>query len=335
MRIPAISILLLFTLTSLSQELKIGDFKSLPLDVSARENPVFDANGDACAIIKTRTGIQGIKFASDLEIKKIELRDGEYWLWVPPGTHIISIETSDFPKIEFTLPNYTEEFNVYIIYLSAILPGKTVYTPPRTVSFLTKPRKAEVYINNIFYGFTPVQINTPYDQFEYKLKKKKYLFMEGTDSIIDRPLLISRKLKRDPQAKGLFLLASSGVGFHENGIFWGMSIGKLGRTGGYFTLMARIPDKTLMFYELRSVLFVGGINQKIAKNFFLNLGIGSTNVSIPPETFVFNAGLILRTSNRLLLNFGATSIIWDPFHTKGFEYKFDELDINFGLGYNF
>ena len=62
--------LLLFSVRAFAQEFKVSDFKSLHFDVSARENPVLDANGDACAMIKIRTGLTDLKFSSDHEIIK-------------------------------------------------------------------------------------------------------------------------------------------------------------------------------------------------------------------------------------------------------------------------
>jgi len=84
-------VFLSITINLSSQDLKVGDFKSLPLDVSARTNPVFDANGDACAIIKVRTGLDSLRFSGDLKIRKIEKHEGEFWLRVSTYLQKITI----------------------------------------------------------------------------------------------------------------------------------------------------------------------------------------------------------------------------------------------------
>jgi len=107
-----------------AQEIKVTDFRVEPRDISARENAVKDANGDACALIKTRTGLQNLKFSSDLGILKIENHEGEYWLWVSPNTKQINIEADGIGKLEYKLPAYAEQYNVYVIFLTAILPDE-------------------------------------------------------------------------------------------------------------------------------------------------------------------------------------------------------------------
>ncbi len=65
-----------------SQDLRVGEFKRLPNDISAREHRVNDVNLEACAIIKVRTGLNNVKFFSNLSVEKVERRSGEYWVWV-------------------------------------------------------------------------------------------------------------------------------------------------------------------------------------------------------------------------------------------------------------
>jgi hypothetical protein len=236
-RITTILFIVFFTQSLFSQEIQVNEFKSLPLDISAREKVVKDPNGDVCSIIKVRIGLQDIQFSGDLGINKMEFHDGEYWLWVPPGTHKLTLETSLYPKMDFELPVYTEEYNVYIVFLSITTPEKKEYLPARLASFTTKPWHAQVFINDIYYGKTPIQVDIPFDTFKYSIRKKKFLFVEGTDSIKEEPLLYSHWLEIDPNAKRLFMLASTGYGFNQYGIFGGLSLGTMGRKGYYFTFM--------------------------------------------------------------------------------------------------
>ena len=113
---PAICIVLaLCSLTIGAQEIRIRDFRTDTRDISARENPVYDANGDACSLIKARCGIgEGIAFESDLGVRKIDKREGEYWIWVTPGTRKLAVTLSDTITHRFELPQLTEEYKVYI-----------------------------------------------------------------------------------------------------------------------------------------------------------------------------------------------------------------------------
>jgi hypothetical protein len=330
--VPGLSVL---TIIVNSQELKVSDYKIAPLDISARENVVYDPNGDACAIIKARTGIQDMKFSSDLEIKKVEFHDGEYWLWVPPGTHKIGMEAPDFPKIEFTLPDYTAEFNVYIIFLTAVLPETTVYKPAKTVSFITKPAGAEVFINDIFYGFTPLAMNIPFEIFRYRVQSKTFIPETAADTITDKPLDYYFKLKKDPRGTRFYAMAGGGVVLSEKDLLWGFSIGTLGKIGSSFTVSLHKPDSE----ELRHMSFVFGINPRITDNIFICTGLGFAYIR--SEYFnVVNAGITLRTNKRLLFNLNSNLLFYQSHynslsqsHKKRLVYQTNDLSL--GIGYNF
>jgi hypothetical protein len=243
-------VFLFFTATVSSQDLKVGDFKSLPLDVSARENPVMDVNGTPCALIKVRTGLNNVSFFSNLAIEKIEHRTGEYWVWVSPGTTQLRIAVQDFPLLDYKLPELTEERNVYVILLIATFPEKIIYKDTAEfqsfVSFITEPQGANVYINNLFYGITPLKVNIADTVFSYRIEKKRFLPVSGNDTIKDKLASIDLKLEPDFRVKRYFIEFDYGINTYVNrdeialndgGLsnLFGFSIGRAGKTGYYLS----------------------------------------------------------------------------------------------------
>lgn len=235
-------VLISFTFRISAQEIKVTEFRSDPRDISARENVVYDANGDACALIKTRSGLQNLKFSCDLGIHKIENHDGEYWLWVSPNTRQINIEAEGIGKLQYKLPSFTEEYNVYVIFLTAILPDKILYQSINTFKIETNPSKAEVYINKAFLGHSPLNINIPDTSFKYKIRKKGWTSETGdfTYNEIRNELFIP--LEKDPKANSVFLIASCG-GNKFGTPFFGFQTGMIGKTGWYISYVPSVRAK--------------------------------------------------------------------------------------------
>lgn len=233
--------LCLLTFSLYAQEIKVENFSSQPLDLSAREYAVFDANGDACAIIKIRTGLDSLSFSGDLEIRKTEKKEGEYWLWVSPLTHLIDIRESGKDLLKYKLPLYTEESAVYTISLISTLPDRVVIKGSRIVTISAKPKKAEVYVNNAYMGKSPVSISSIDDTLMYEVRKKKYLPVSSFYEIKDKNELFL-KLNRDPKANRMFFSIFTG-GNKLGTLFYGINVGQIGRTGWYLSLVPSIRNK--------------------------------------------------------------------------------------------
>jgi hypothetical protein len=263
------------------------------------------------------------------------------------------MEAPDFPKIEFTLPEYTEEFNVYIIFLTAVLPEKTVYKPANTVSFDSKPRNSEVFINDVFYGLTPITMNIPNEVFEYKVQLKTFITETATDTIMGKPREYYFKLRKDPKATRFYSIITGGVVLKENKMLWGFNIGTLGKIGSSFSVYLHkpgpgeapgiYPDTTGMLVipsaSDRRERFVFGINPRITNKIFISTGIGFA-YSSSRYSNILNAGLIIRTNNRILFNLN-TNLLFSKSHFDDFgnysknHLVYDATDLNFGVGYNF
>jgi hypothetical protein len=240
-----IQVLISLSILISAQEIKVTEFRSAIRDISARENAVLDANGDACAIIKTRTGLRNLKFSCDLEIRKIENHDGEYWLWVSPNTSKISIEAEGLGSLDYNLPKYTEEYNVYVLFLTAILPDKIIYKNINSVLIQTEPDNAEVYINSAFMGYSPIRINTPEDTLRYEIQKKKYISITGELKYSDKQNELDVHLKKSNR---VFVISS--VGGNKLGTtFFGLQTGKIGHTGWYFSVVPPLMGKEYIMSE--------------------------------------------------------------------------------------
>ena len=357
MRTHFLIILLFFSFSAFSQEIKVSNFKSEPLDISARENKVLDANGDACAIIKTRTGLKNLKFSSDLEIKKIEVREGEYWLWVSPGTKKLIIEADQFPKTEYVLPQYASEYNVYIVFLAIVLPEKVVYNDVSSILFNSKPKKADVYVNDIFYGKTPLKVNITSDVYNYKIQKESFLTVNSSDSI-NKDIFV--RLDRDPNSKSFFLLAN--IYYNKyNKAFYGYTFGKLGKTSWYFSQGILVqqnkieecrnegvyvetgdPEMPFVFERTCNETYAnifrlnGGITQRVIKNGYLLMGVGiNLNEGFNYQEFTgltCQLGAIYRLNNYIIFNFSGL-FNFELYRAQEIYYKV--ADISFGLGINF
>jgi hypothetical protein len=311
-------ILVILTLNLYSQEIRVGEFKSLPLDVSARENPVFDANGDACAIIKIRTGLDSLKFSGDLEIRRIGKHEGEFWLWVSPMTHKIKIESEGNIMLQYEMPVFAQESAVYIINLIVTLPDKIVIRESHTVKILTKPHKAEIYINDKYMGHSPIDFSTTDDIFGYEIRKKKYSTCNSSFEIKDNLNELLVQLDRDPKANRMF--ASLFTGGNKLGtLFYGIKVGQMGKTGWYVSFVPSLRNKNnigtvfdlALFSLSQTDLFIDINYDKIAR---------ITGVS--PEGYYFK--LIDKNNtfyNHFRIKLGITQKI------------FKNVFLNIGLGY--
>lgn len=214
------------------QEIKISEFTTLPNDISAREHPIEDTHGTGCSLIKIRSGIEEIVFSSDYEIVKIEKHAGEYWLWISPESSYIEIETKYSDPIKYELPSVLVEYNVYLIYLEAISPPQVKYQRVNSINFITKPSKAQLFINGAFMGNTPALLKLPLDTFQYTLKKKLFSDIEEKFVFDELNTVLFHRMQKDPFARRIFFtinLSNNKFGTPFPTIQFGM----LGNTGMY------------------------------------------------------------------------------------------------------
>jgi hypothetical protein len=316
---PTCKTVLFFLLINLplgisAQEINVSGFRVDPRDISARENTVVDANGDACAIIKLRSGAQNLEFSTDMGIRKIENHDGEYWLWVPPNTSQITIQSEELGVLEYNLPVMTEEYIVYVLFLTILQPDKTKIRNADTLIVETDPPGAKFFMDKAFMGVTPLSIDIATDTFQYEIRKKKYIPVKDSFIYSKTQKEISIPLELGPDANRWYLMLTGTGG--KPGIFGGIETGRVGKTGLYIsfappvrtskyiaTIVGYNPSTLVMDadnfqsivgespsdYYLKIIphnntfynnfRLKAGITQKVFSNTFLKVGLGFFEVT--------------------------------------------------------
>jgi hypothetical protein len=285
---------ILFTNKITGQELKMSGFRYVPLDISARENPVFDGNGDPCGLIKVRCGLKDIGFESDLGVQKITRKEGEYWIWIPGGTNKLTISLGDTVKYDFDLPQSAEEYKVYIFVVTVILPARIEYMDLPALLINSKPERSNVFLNNIFYGTTPLNISYYFDTLQLKIVKKTYETLSREIYNTNQNQEIFLKLRKDPSATRFFISFNVDPANYEI-MNPGISFGLLGKTGFVISLRPgmvkpdfdisldeRIADTSQFYlntfsdskFILKKFELFGGLSKRVFKDLFITVGFG-------------------------------------------------------------
>lgn len=218
--------------TTFSQEILLSSIHDAKNDISAREHEYIDANGDASAIIKARIGLKELSYSTDRGINKIEQRDGEVWLWVPPGTNSLSIITEKGDTITTTLPIALSEYSVCIVLFTLKLSPQTEYKELPILSIKSSVKKTDVFINDIYQGIAPITLSLYPDTFAYRIEKPRYHTIVGSEVMkAEGSELVFNMKKSDTTNRFFVSIITDGIFRFQNN--WGVTIGMLGRTGWY------------------------------------------------------------------------------------------------------
>ena len=110
MRIWLITCLLLISvcLGSYSQELVVKSVSLQPDDKTAIQQPVLDANGDTCALIKLKINLQGLQFTNKTQyVGEVKYADGVYYVYKSPNlSRMISYQHPDYVPAQIDLSDY-------------------------------------------------------------------------------------------------------------------------------------------------------------------------------------------------------------------------------------
>ena len=101
-------LLTLFCIGSYSQELVVKSVSLQPADKTAIQQPVLDANGDTCALIKLKINLQGIEFANKTQyVGEVKYADGVYYIYKSPnGARFISYQHPDYVPGQIDFSDY-------------------------------------------------------------------------------------------------------------------------------------------------------------------------------------------------------------------------------------
>lgn len=171
---------LLYHISYSQQQINVVSFDILTNDMDARINePKLDQNGEKCAIIKVVTGDDGFVWeGGTLGIVDVVNKTGEYWLYVPRGAKRLTIKHDQLGVLRnYNYPVAIREAEVYEMKISAakvitILDGPEINTG--FVVFNSTPEQADVYIDDIYMGQTPLSKELKIGKHNYRIEKHLY-----------------------------------------------------------------------------------------------------------------------------------------------------------------
>ncbi len=177
----------------LTQNIAVKSFRTLNNDLDARVNfPKKDQNGDLCAIIKVVTTENGFKWdGGPAGIWDIVKKTGEFWLYVPQGSKRLTVKHEQLGQLEdYAYPETIVKATVYELILAT---GKIVTVSDEGIKstslvVTTVPAGAELYINDLLVGRTPIQIKELPGNYTYRLEKVMYSNHAGAIEITGEEL---------------------------------------------------------------------------------------------------------------------------------------------------
>lgn len=144
-------ILMLFNGIVLAEEFSVRSFRLVESDLTAKLRNLKDQNGDVCALVKIITAQEGLTFkVAGLGIVAVEKEDGEYHLYIPHGSRLLTIRHPEYETLDYFFSKDIREGLTYEMRLT--LPEKkSEDRKPMESQYLVlnvRPIDAVVYIDN-------------------------------------------------------------------------------------------------------------------------------------------------------------------------------------------
>lgn len=161
------------------QELVVSDF-STTNSVDARVYSYKDKNDETCALIKVASGVNDLLFDASQGVEHVEVKTGEYWVYVSPKERRLEIAKDGYPRLKYNLPTDIKPASVYEMKLEAQQPYNQqsanvgIDLTPGFMMLKTTPENAQVIINGQPSGITPMQKALPPGTYTLELKKDNY-----------------------------------------------------------------------------------------------------------------------------------------------------------------
>jgi len=152
-------------------------YKHEPTNLAARVHPRNDNNDETCGLIMVRTSIFNLKvLANTGVVGPVNFKDGDYWVYVSPGTRRISFYKQGFVRLDYDLPTPVKSGETYLLDLRyQRTDNSSAATKMGFVVINSQPTGADVYINDSATGMqTPFQNPYPEGYYRFKLKKPFY-----------------------------------------------------------------------------------------------------------------------------------------------------------------
>ena len=284
---------LVFSIPAFAQlEVKEGSFKEVPgfININPDQNYQTDDNDLPFAVIKIRTENITDKQRRDLSFEgnggtfiMLEYKKGEVWVYLTAKyADYLKISHPDFGVVEFTLPYDLmpkKGYEMALVY-KPYAPAAPVYG---TIVVATDPTEADVYIDSVQKGKTPLIINDILvGNHELRLEKSGYLPLQKSFSIDGLNILsMNEKLNVEPKKvtpkpkmekkekikvekpkiifkKYTFIALHSAVDSYSKPSF-GLSVGSVKNMGWFFNAMSNFNFKGLSAdYECGNDLLIDG-----------------------------------------------------------------------------
>ncbi|MBI5218647.1 MAG: SUMF1/EgtB/PvdO family nonheme iron enzyme [Bacteroidia bacterium] len=169
-----------FSVPVFAQNISVKSFRVLANDLDARSTfPKKDQNGDVCAIIKVVTTETGFECDGDqLGIVEMVKKTSEFWLYVPYGAKRLTIRHSKLGQLrDYNYPERIEKATVYEMVLTTgkvktIVEEEEIKTT--WLTFKSVPEGADIYINDVLKGVTPLPVKLTPGKYTYRLEKAMY-----------------------------------------------------------------------------------------------------------------------------------------------------------------
>ncbi len=185
---------LLPALPAVADEFKVLSFRQDPSDISAIVNTYkrYDDNDEICAIIKVRSDLNNLRFtASNPVVGNVELRNGEYWVYISGGTRQLNVFTEGFIKFSYTFPVRIEKGKVYILELSS-KSGSHGETGKGTLIITSSPKNIKVGID----GFPDLEKQTPCTFENYRAGNYRFEFYRNRYHPLDSIITIEKNTQK-------------------------------------------------------------------------------------------------------------------------------------------
>jgi len=155
----------------------VAGYKHDPTNLAARVYQRKDNNDETCGLIMVRTSILNLKvLANTGVVGPVNFKDGDYWVYVSPGTRRISFYKQGFVRLDYDLPTPVKSGETYLLDLRyRRTDNSSAVNKMGFVVINSQPTGADVYINDSATGMqTPFQNPYPEGYYRFKLKKPFY-----------------------------------------------------------------------------------------------------------------------------------------------------------------
>lgn len=175
-----------------AQTISVSNFYLDETDLTASRNPVYDQNGDKCALIRVQTTQKGFLFdVGSAGVQEVdENHVGEIWVYVPYGVRHISIRHQQLGSLsKYEFPVAIQKTRSYILELSSST-IRTIVEEQITSQYLVfqvEPNDAMVKLDNEFLdvvnGMAMKLVS--FGNHEYTIESADYHTFHGTVNVHD------------------------------------------------------------------------------------------------------------------------------------------------------